>query len=113
MIRASQEHGATAHPVRTGQPGDRQENAARAGPRLISQASSVVNPKTTTRTLPRPADSTKCAPAPGPPRSQIMPRPPNRIVPELAVKWAWNGDMTALTFQLRRGVSWHDGRPFT
>src|SRR4051812_24498161 len=43
-------------PVRTGQPGDRQENAARAGPRLISQASSVVNPKTTTRTLPRPAD---------------------------------------------------------
>src|SRR3981081_3392224 len=31
------------------------------------------------------------------------------IVPELATKWAWNGDMTALTFQLRRGVSWHDG----
>src|SRR5437763_7805637 len=42
--------------------------------------------------------------------------PQNRIdaiVPELAVKWTWNGDMTALTFQLRRGVSWHDGKPFT
>src|SRR3954452_22733680 len=42
--------------------------------------------------------------------------PQNRIdaiVPELAVKWAWNGDTTALTFQLRRGVSWHDGKPFT
>src|ERR1700751_5905969 len=34
--------------------------------------------------------------------------PQNRIdaiVPELATKWTWNGDMTALTFQLRRGVS--------
>src|SRR5436190_20957987 len=42
--------------------------------------------------------------------------PQNRmqaIVPELATKWTWNGDMTALTFQLRRGVSWHDGKPFT
>src|SRR5947209_10901675 len=35
------------------------------------------------------------------------------IVPELATKWTWNSDMTALTFQLRRGVSWHDGKPFT
>ena len=35
------------------------------------------------------------------------------IVPELATKWSWNADMTALTFQLRRGVSWHDGKPFT
>ena len=35
------------------------------------------------------------------------------IVPELATKWTWNGNMTALTFQLRRGVSWHDGKPFT
>src|SRR3954468_16701972 len=78
MIRASQEHGATAHPVRTGQPGDRQENAARAGPRLISTASSVVNPKTTTEPFRDQPISTKCAPSPGPPRSQIMPRPPNR-----------------------------------
>src|ERR1051325_7590802 len=35
------------------------------------------------------------------------------IVPELATKWSWNADMTELAFQLRRGVSWHDGKPFT
>src|SRR5215471_75402 len=35
------------------------------------------------------------------------------IVPELATGWSWNADMTALTFQLRQGVSWHDGKPFT
>src|ERR1700680_1066126 len=42
--------------------------------------------------------------------------PQNRmdtIVPDLATKWSWNADMTALTFQLRDGVSWHDGNPFT
>src|SRR5713101_4465027 len=42
--------------------------------------------------------------------------PQNRIdtiVPDLATKWSWNADMTALTFQLRGGVSWHDGKPFT
>jgi len=42
--------------------------------------------------------------------------PQNRIdsiVPDLATKWSWNADMTELTFQLRRGVSWHDGKPFT
>src|SRR3954452_4148858 len=37
----------------------------------------------------------------------------NAIAPELATKWTWNGDLTALTFQLRRGVSWHDAKPFT
>ena len=35
------------------------------------------------------------------------------IVPDLATKWSWNADTTALTFQLRKGVSWHDGKPFT
>ncbi len=35
------------------------------------------------------------------------------IVPDLAQKWSWSADMTALTFQLRHGVSWHDGRPFS
>ncbi|MGC2411584.1 MAG: ABC transporter substrate-binding protein [Stellaceae bacterium] len=35
------------------------------------------------------------------------------IVPDLATKWSWNADMSALTFQLRRGVHWHDGKPFT
>ena len=42
--------------------------------------------------------------------------PQNRmdtIVPDLATKWSWNTDMTELTFQLRHGVSWHDGKPFT
>jgi peptide/nickel transport system substrate-binding protein len=42
--------------------------------------------------------------------------PQNRmdtILPDLATKWSWNADMTALTFQLRPGVSWHDGKPFT
>src|SRR5438105_8370134 len=42
--------------------------------------------------------------------------PQNRmdtIVPDLATKWSWNAPMTELTFQLRRGVTWHDGKPFT
>jgi hypothetical protein len=35
------------------------------------------------------------------------------IVPDLATGWAWSEDGTALTFPLRQGVNWHDGRPFT
>jgi peptide/nickel transport system substrate-binding protein len=35
------------------------------------------------------------------------------IVPDLATDWAWDEDGTRLTFQLRRGVKWHDGKPFT
>lgn len=35
------------------------------------------------------------------------------IVPDLATTWSWNADMTALTFHLRHGVTWHDGKPFT
>ena len=35
------------------------------------------------------------------------------IRPELATSWSWNAHGTALTFQLRQGVTWHDGKPFT
>src|SRR5579885_1646368 len=35
------------------------------------------------------------------------------IVPDLATDWTWDEDGTRLTFHLRRGVKWHDGRPFT
>ena len=35
------------------------------------------------------------------------------IVPDLATGWAWNEDGTELTFPLRQGVAWHDGKPFT
>jgi peptide/nickel transport system substrate-binding protein len=35
------------------------------------------------------------------------------IVSDLATSWSWNEDDTALTFQLRQDVKWHDGKPFT
>ena len=35
------------------------------------------------------------------------------IVPELAESWAWDTSGTKLTFKLRSGVTWHDGKPFT
>ena len=37
----------------------------------------------------------------------------DRIVPDLATAWSWSADDRSITFQLRDGVRWHDGKPFT
>ena len=37
----------------------------------------------------------------------------NSIVPDLASDWSWDEAGTALSFHLRQGIKWHDGKPFT
>src|ERR1700722_16385066 len=38
---------------------------------------------------------------------------PDHIVPDLAESWSYNTENPQLTFKLRQGVKWHDGKPFT
>src|SRR5262245_22109201 len=35
------------------------------------------------------------------------------IVPDLATSWSWDSNKTKLTFKLREGVKWQDGKPLT
>ena len=37
----------------------------------------------------------------------------SNIQPDLATSWSWDDSKTKLTFKLRDGVKWHDGKPFT
>lgn len=39
--------------------------------------------------------------------------PQEEIIPSVAKAWEWNEDYTSLTIQLREGIKWSDGQPFT
>ncbi len=46
-------------------------------------------------------------------KQDVAQNSPRSIVPDLATSWAWNEEGTELTLPLRKGVKWHDGKPFT
>ena len=38
---------------------------------------------------------------------------PAKVIPALAEKWDTSPDGRLWTFQIRKGVTWHDGKPLT
>ncbi|MFH1486449.1 MAG: ABC transporter substrate-binding protein [Chloroflexota bacterium] len=44
---------------------------------------------------------------------QYNPFNPNEIISDLAKTWEISSDGKTITFHLREGVAWHDGKPFT
>jgi peptide/nickel transport system substrate-binding protein len=46
-------------------------------------------------------------------RQEVSQNSPQSIMPDLGTDWSWDEDRTRLTFRLRQGVKWHDGKPFT
>jgi peptide/nickel transport system substrate-binding protein len=40
-------------------------------------------------------------------------KPTQKPVPWLATQWQWNSDYTSVSFTIRKGVKWSDGKPLT